>query len=65
MSETKAILLVFAAATVLEVALVLGMLTVGVRGPVLGLGAIVPLALGSFASSSIIGRRSAGNKPGR
>ena len=63
MTETRAILLIVAAATVLEVVLTLGMAAAGVRGPVLGLGAIVPLILAAYGSSAIIGRR-ARNRPG-
>ncbi len=65
MSEMKSILLVFAAGTVLGIALILGLAAVGVTGPGLGLGAIVPLALGSFAISAIVGRDSEGSKPDR
>jgi len=49
-------LLIVAAATALEAALILGMAALGVRGPVLGLGAIIPLALAAYASSSVVGR---------
>ena len=49
-------MLIVAAATALEAALILGMAALGVRGPVLGLGAIIPLALAAYASSSVVGR---------
>lgn len=58
-------LLIVAAATGLETVLVLGMAAVGVRGPVLGLGAIVPLALAAYATSSVVGRYDGRNRVGR
>jgi hypothetical protein len=65
MTEARAILLIVAAATVLEAALILGMAAAGVRGPVLGLGAIVPLVLAAYASSSMVGRYGTRNRAGR
>lgn len=62
MTEARAIALIVAAATVLEAAMILGMAAVGVGGPVLGLGAIVPLALAAFACSSMVGRDDGGNR---
>lgn len=65
MTEVKAILLIVAAATVLEVALVLGMAALGVTGPVLGLGALLPLAIAAYGSSSAVGRYDRGKRLGR
>jgi len=65
MTEAKAILLILAAAIMLETVMVLGLAVAGVRGPVLGLGAIVPLALASYASSSVVGRYSGRHRADR
>jgi hypothetical protein len=54
MTRTTALIVILLAGLLLEAVAVLGMAALGVRGPLLSLGAIVPLALASFSSSLVV-----------
>jgi hypothetical protein len=62
MTKRTAFLLILAGGLLLEVVAILGLMAVGVEGPALSLGVIVPLALSSYLSSGVVMRYGASSR---
>jgi hypothetical protein len=56
MTERRAFMIVFLGGLLLEAVVFIGLVAVGVRGPVLSLGVIGPLALTSYLTSGLVMR---------
>jgi hypothetical protein len=54
MTRTRALVAIISGGLLFEVAAILGMAAVGLAGPILSLGAIVPLAITSVSSALVI-----------
>jgi hypothetical protein len=62
MTERKALLLICLSGLLFEAIAVIGLVAIGVRGPVLSLGLIVPLAVTCYLTSGVTMRSNASGR---